>query len=421
MKNLRTLCAFLLLVLLYFSCIPALAADILIEEDSIPAPPELTVEAGAAILMDCDTGDVLYRLNDTQEMYPASTTKIMTCYLALKYLDINSQITIPDGIMEGISAGASTADLESGEIMTVYQLLQCLMIVSANEAANAVAILVSGTIGDFVNLMNQEALALGCTGSNFVNPNGLHDEAHYSCALDLARIAQAAMQYGDFQTICSTATAVIPATNLSEERSLSTTNYLISGSDYPEYAYDGAIGIKTGFTTPAGYCLVAATQQNGRTLISVVLDAESETTDDGIKVSGCFTQTRALMDWGYANYDLAVAYQSWLDEKAAEAELSPSPEPSPSPSPSPTPTPEPTPSPSPSPSPTPSPSIAPSPSSVPEPSPSVSVSGNAETLIQAAAENLGVSTAALLWGVVITATVMLCIAIILAVWLVKRR
>ena len=181
----------------------------------------------------------------------------MTCYLALQYLDVNAYVTIPDGIHSGMSAGASTANLKAGEELTVYQLLQCLMIVSANEAANAVAILVSSSVPDFVDLMNQEAEALGCTNTHFANTNGLHDEDHYTCARDLAIITRAAMAYDDFLTICGTAQVEIPATNLSDARTLDTTNYFLSGSTHPEYAYEGAYGVKTGFTTPAGYCLVA--------------------------------------------------------------------------------------------------------------------------------------------------------------------
>ena len=320
MRKCKFFCLFLLALLLQSWCFPAFASDTLTGLDTVPPPPELTLEAGAAILMDADTGEVLFRRNDQETMYPASTTKIMTCYLALQQLDPNSQVTIPQGIDQGIDDGASTVGLKPGEVLTVYELLECLMVASANEAANAAAILVSGTIQDFVALMNQTAKELGCQNTNFVNPNGLHEEAHYTTASDLALIAQAAMQDETFRRLCSTVHVEIPATNLSEARSLDTTNYLLPGSDFPAFDYEGALGIKTGFTTPAGCCLAAAAQRDGHTLISVVLDAPRETLDDGVNVSGAFTQTTKLLNWGFSNYDQAIPYQAWLDQQ-------PSPEP----------------------------------------------------------------------------------------------
>ncbi len=322
MRKCKFFCLILLALMLQSWVLPAFSSDTLTELDTVPPPPELELEAGAVILVDADTGEALYRLNDQETMYPASTTKIMTCYLALQSLDPDKEITIPDGIDEGIEDGVSTANLKSGEVLTVYQLLECLMVASANEAANAVAILVSGSIQDFVALMNQTAQELGCQNTHFVNPNGLHDGDHYTTASDLSLIAQAAMENSTFRRLCGTVRTEIPATNRSESRSLSTTNYLLPGSNYPGYGYEGALGIKTGFTTPAGYCLVAAAEKNGHTLISVVLDAPKETGDNGENVSGAFTQTAKLFDWGFANYDAAIPYQAWLDQQPK-----PSPEP----------------------------------------------------------------------------------------------
>lgn len=121
------------------------------------------------------------------------------------------------------------------------------------------------------------------------------------------------MAYDDFLTICGTAQAEIPATNLSDARTLDTTNYFLAGSTHPEYAYEGAYGVKTGFTTPAGYCLVAAASWEGMNLISVVLGAEKEKSGDGTVYLGSFTQSRALLNWGFYNYDTALTYQAYLD------------------------------------------------------------------------------------------------------------
>lgn len=326
MKKNKILSSFLLVILLYVWVCPAFAADSSTDGSGLDAPPELTLDVKAAYLMDLDTGETLFELNDEDAMYPASTTKIMTCYLALKNLNPDDTITIPEGIMEGVTEGASTAYLQAGEQMTVYELLECLMIVSANEAANAVAILVSGSIADFVNLMNQEAESLGCTGTHFANTNGLHDENHYTTAADMAKIAAAAMESDTFRSICSTAQVTIPATNLSGERTLSTTNYMLPGSANPGYAYEGTIGIKTGFTTPAGCCLVAACTKDGRTLLSVVFGAQKTYDENGAEQVGSFPQTQALMDWGFTNYETITAYQAALNAPPEE-----SPEPTASP------------------------------------------------------------------------------------------
>lgn len=326
MKKNKILSSFLLVILLYVWVCPAFAADSSADGSGLGAPPELTLDVKAAYLMDLDTGETLFELNDEDAMYPASTTKIMTCYLALKNLNPDDTITIPEGIMEGVTEGASTAYLQAGEQMTVYELLECLMIVSANEAANAVAILVSGSIADFVNLMNQEAESLGCTGTHFANTNGLHDENHYTTAADMAKIAAAAMESDTFRSICSTAQVTIPATNLSGERTLSTTNYMLPGSANPGYAYEGTIGIKTGFTTPAGCCLVAACTKDGRTLLSVVFGAQKTYDENGVEQVGSFPQTQALMDWGFINYETITAYQAALN---APPEESPAPTASP--------------------------------------------------------------------------------------------
>lgn len=437
MRKFKFLSLFLALFLLYLWVIPCYASDTLHEADAAPAPPELALDVGAAILMDSDTGEVLYRQNDQDAMYPASTTKIMTCYLALKYLDADASVTIPAGFDRGITAGVSTANLKEGEVLTVYELLECLMIVSANEAANAAAILVSGSIDDFVLLMNQEAAELGCTNTHFVTPNGLHDDDHYTCAEDLATITRAALSYDAFRSICGTAKATIPATNLSDPRELSTTNYLLAGSDYPAYSYAGALGVKTGYTTPAGYCLVAAAQQEGHTLIAVVLGAKKETTSDGKTVSGAFTQASTLMDWGFANYDAALFYQEYLDmlpspspeapaaseeESAEDSIVEDSEEVSVR---------EPDPAPDEEVSealPEATVEAAPTPSSTaaPAPAPAVSASAptaqrNAAAMISALAENLGITPFALLLIVLAITVLMLVIVVVVLVLLLKRR
>ncbi len=290
MRKYKILSSFLLVILLYVWVTPCFATDSLMESDSVPAPPALELSAKGAILMDADTGEVLYRQNDLDALYPASTTKIMTCYLALQYLDVNASITIPEGINTGITDGASTANLKVGEELTVYQLLQCLMIVSANEAANAVAILVSGSIPDFVDLMNQEAAALGCTNTHFSNTNGLPAADHYSSAYDIALMSQELLSYPEILSYLSAESGTIEVgkeghTSVIE---MINTNKLLK-------TYNGATGIKTGFTQDAGYCLASSAERDDLRLIAVVLGAETSQLR--------FSESSRLLDYGFANYE----------------------------------------------------------------------------------------------------------------------
>lgn len=410
MKKYKIFAVFLLLATIFSMICPIFATDSLHETDEIPAPPSLTLEAKGAVLLDADTGELLFTQNADEILYPASTTKIMTAYLTMKYGDPDEKITIAEGIYQGIPEGASTANLKAGEEMYVYEILQCLMIVSANEAANALACYISGSVEDFVALMNEEAAALGCENTHFVNTNGLHDENHYTTARDLSKIALGAMEYDRLTEICASTSAVIPATNMSEERTLNTTNYLLPGSDFPAYGYSGAYGLKTGFTTPAGYCLVSCAYWEGMNLLSVVLGASKSETELETPV-GSFTESQKLLDWGFYNYETALTYQKYL-------ETEPEPEPTPTPTPSPSPSPTPTPSPSPSPTPTPTPSPSPSPTPSPSPSPTAKAD-SPETLIRSAADTLGVSAQVLLFSVIGIALFLLIIVIIVFIHILK--
>jgi D-alanyl-D-alanine carboxypeptidase (penicillin-binding protein 5/6) len=416
-KKNKFLCTILAFILIYAWLVPALASDVLNESDAVPAPPDLTIDAEAALLLDAETGEVLYSQNADSRCYPASTTKIMTAYLTLKYGDLSASYTLPEGIYAGLDQYSSSAKLQVGEEVTVYQLLQCLLIASANEAANSLAYYISGSIADFVTLMNEEAQALGCTDTHFANPNGLHDEDHYTTARDLSLMALAALKYDTFLEICGTTEATIPATNLSEERTLTTTNYLLPGSTHPEYAYEGTLGVKTGFTTPAGYCLVSEASRDGRTLLAVVLGAKA-TKSGTTETIGSFTESAGLLSWGFANYDTALQYQAYL---AALPQETPEPSQEPTPEPTPEETPEPSEAPTPSPEPTSSPS--PSPTVTPEPTAEISPEPTqaAATLLSGVAETFGVSPQFLLLGAAGLSALGLLLFLLLLVHMLRTR
>ena len=303
MKTKRFFSVFLLAALVVsLLCTPMALAD----ESAPQLPEDFNALAKAALLVDPNTGDVAYALNEHQELYPASLTKIMTALLVLEAVDegklsLDQELTAQASAFEGLSADGSTANIKVGEIMTVRNLLYCMLVVSANEACDILAEGVSGTVSAFVEKMNARAAALGCVNTHFVNPNGLHDPQHYTSAWDLYLITKEAMKHEMFMTICDTANVVIPATNISGERNYWTTNHLLSTWRVIGYLDKRAQGIKTGSTSEAGYCLVSYAEQGSLSYISVVLGAE-RVEENGVGNIRSFSETSRLFTYGFENF-----------------------------------------------------------------------------------------------------------------------
>ena len=253
-----------------------------------------------------NTDAVAYAKNIHEKNYPASLTKVMTALLILEKVSgnetlLNQEVTASESAFSDTyyHADGSSAGIKAGEIMTVKQLLQCMLIVSANEACNILAEWDAGSIAAFVDAMNAKAKALGCENTHFVNPSGLHDPDHYTSAWDLYLITKAAMQYPEFMEICDSAKAVIPATNLSKERTLYTTNHLLSTWRVIGYRDKRAHGIKTGSTEESGYCLVSSAKRSGRRLVAVVLGCKG----NGATVES-FSESAKLYNWAYNNFSM---------------------------------------------------------------------------------------------------------------------
>lgn len=281
----------------------------------------ITLEAAAGLLIDLDTDQVLYEQNADGQRYPASITKIMTALLTLEAvgrgeLDLSTVVTVDAAALKDLTSDSSTANLKAGEEITVHDLLYCLMLASANEAANILAMTVCGDIPTFVERMNQRAQELGMTGTHFMNPHGLHNSEHYSTAWDIYRMAKEAMTHAAFREIVSTARYVVPATNLSGQRVLLNTNALLTSAKFPGYTFSGTIGIKTGSTGEAGYCLVAAAKKKGHTLVSVVLGADNPTGANGKVQRKQFAESKRLMTWGFESFSPATLLdaESYLKE-----------------------------------------------------------------------------------------------------------
>lgn len=266
---------------------------------------EYNVNAKAAVLLELNSNTVVFTYNADERLYPASLTKIMTCMLALDYGKLDDIVTVSETAMNGLHEDGSSAGLVPGEQMTLRNLLYCMMLSSANEACNVVAEYISGDVQSFVDLMNRKAAALGCKGTHFANPHGLHDENHYTTANDLCIIARKALENQTFRDITSTTTYTVPATNMSESRYLVTTNYLTSRETVSDYYYPKASGIKTGFTTPAGRCLISTASDGSLKFLSVLLGAETELLDDGNVWYHSFSETAKLFDYGFDNFAYA--------------------------------------------------------------------------------------------------------------------
>ena len=270
---------------------------------SASALEEPALNCTHAVLLDANYNEVLYEKGAYEKAYPASITKVMTALLVLEAIQEgkfapDTPITASASAAQ-IPEGSSTANIKAGEVLTVEQLLYCMMLVSANEAACILAETVAGSQDAFVALMNQRAQELGCTGTHFVNPNGLHDPNHYSTAWDIYLFTREAMKNETFMKICGTASYVVPATNMSEERELYTTNSLISNWRIMGYQYDGADGIKTGSTEESGYCLVSTAKRSGRRLVAVVLGCKG----NGATVES-FSESAKLYNWAYNNFSM---------------------------------------------------------------------------------------------------------------------
>lgn len=228
------------------------------------------LSAGSAVMIEAATGEIISEKNAYEKRSMASTTKIMTTLLCLESGGLDdSFIADPDAIMvEGSSMG-----LVKGDIVTKRYLCYGMLLPSGNDAANAAAVKLAGSVEKFADMMNERAEKIGMENTHFVTPSGLEaDGQHYSTAYDMALLAREALENPDFRQICGSSSAVVSFGNPPYERTLKNTNKLLG-------MYDGVIGVKTGFTDEAGRCLVSACEKNGVTLICVTLNAPDDWND----------------------------------------------------------------------------------------------------------------------------------------------
>ena len=279
---------------------------------------EPPIRSNVALLCEAETGEILYEKNIHQKAFPASTTKIMTALLALENCEMDEPVTVTRDALNTVTPGSSIAGLQNGEVLTMYEMLECLLVASGNDAASVIAAHIGGSVEQFVAMMNERSEELGCTGTHYTNPSGLHDENHYTTAEDLFKVTQEAMKHQEFMDIVGSAQVVIPETNkVDHPRYFNNTNQLISQAVTSENLYSKATGIKTGHTTPAGYCLVSSAEDQDCTLIAVVLGGYIDE-DTGRNYS--YVDSINLFLWGFSHFSYRTIVSS--SDLVTELEIS---------------------------------------------------------------------------------------------------
>lgn len=277
---------------------------------------ELYSKAYMLINLDDDSYPVVAQKNQDEKMYPASLTKIVTAMVTLNNVsDLQEQVTVSESAFNILlGTGAQVAGLEIGDTLTVEQLLYLNMVHSACDASEVLAEYVGGTRENFVKMMNDYAASLGCTGTHFVNPDGLHDENHYTTASDLAKITLDALKNSTFTKIAYTVEYEYNGTNYYN------TNLMLRRG-YLSYYYEYAKGIKTGSTSEAGYCVITTASKDGYNYLAIVLGAPViDYNNDGYVEKCSFIDAATLFDWAFGSlkYSTIVDQNEVIDEIAVE-------------------------------------------------------------------------------------------------------
>ena len=261
-------------------------------------PPSIASVGG--IVMDVDSGAVLYEKNINKRLYPASITKIMTTLVALENSSMDEVVTFSQNAVDLIqNQGASNIEIVPGEKLTMEESLYAIMLMSANEVCNGVAEHVAGDIKSFVKMMNKRAKELGCTGTHFNNTNGLWQKNHYTTTHDMALIARAAYKNEKFAEITGTKWYKLPKTNKRKAGyTLHNHHGMLLPLNYPQYEYKYCVGGKTGYTSQCLYTLVTYAKKKGMTILSVIMRNPNPPYLDDNQ----YSDTTKLLNYGLNNY-----------------------------------------------------------------------------------------------------------------------
>lgn len=261
-------------------------------------PSAKSLSSKSAIVMDINSGQILYELKSHKEHYPASITKIMTTLLCLENSSLSETVVYSENAVFGIEAGSSNMWIAVDEKLSMEDSLYCIMLESANEACLGVAEHIAGSVDNFVDMMNDRVKELGLKNTHFQNPNGLHNDNHYTSAYDMAVISCEAMKNSTFRKITGTKTYTVMKTNKNDVRYMRNHQQLLYGYDYPQYTYKYCIGGKTGYTSVAGATLVTFAKKDGLELVCVTMAGKSGKQGE----PNCFTDSIKLLNYAFENY-----------------------------------------------------------------------------------------------------------------------
>ena len=311
MKKLRGLCLFISALLL-MSCLqlPAAAADVSVSSGchsvdaavALSESKQLLDTSKAVILYERNSDTMVYNWHGDDKIYPSSMVKLMTALVALEQGNLSDTVTVTRSALSNLIPGSLCLKpvLQSGEELSLEALLYAMMTASANDASVVIAEHIAGSQEEFVRLMNDKASQLGCTATKYSNVHGLHDEQTYTTARDLCRLLDAALENEQFKALFTAKEYTIPATNVSEERHIVTSNHMMSKAETPKYFDARVTGGKTGATDAAGRCLAVTAEANGMELLGIVMGAVPTYEEEGIilKTYGSFEEMKVLLDFG---------------------------------------------------------------------------------------------------------------------------
>ncbi len=316
MKKNRALCVFLCLILTLGSLmlpVQAISVDQSVQNGchSADAVMQLAEEgklvetSKAVIVYELTSDTMIYTWNPDAQIFPSSMVKLMTALVALENGALTDKVVVTKRALSYVDIGSVSAGLVAGEELTLGDLLYCMMAASANDAATVIAEHIGGTQETFVKMMNKRAAELGCTGTNYTNAHGLHDEQNYTTARDICRLLDAALEIPEFKALFTAESYTVPATNKSEARTVFTSNYMMSRETVKKYYDERVTGGKTGATDEAGRCLAATAEGNGMELLTIVMGAEPVYEEDGLSVRffGSFEETAQLLDYALEKFE----------------------------------------------------------------------------------------------------------------------
>ena len=264
---------------------------------------KLLQTANAVILYELNSDTMVYSYHPDTTIYPSSMVKLMTALVALEKGNLSDVVTVTRSALDNVAIGSVSAGLKKGEEITLEALLYCMMAASANDAAAVIAEYVGGTIDDFIQMMNDKALEIGCVNTHYSNVHGLHDEQTYTTARDICRLMEVALENDQFRAMFTAESYTVPATNKSDARQVQTSNnMMIKGNKF----YDARVtGGKTGSTNQAGRCLVVTAEANGMNLLGIVMGAVPTYQQEGIILDyhGNFEEMKALLNYGCNGFE----------------------------------------------------------------------------------------------------------------------